>query len=191
VTAAWIDPEVGVHDEIISDMEAQEPKGHKSGKAAFYINKHEDVGAPSAVLPNATNFKTHSDFVNEAIAQGKSHEVHPVTMAMHKDGKLSGWFMPRPDIIRDHGKVVTPNGPDEVQRETLNDHYFEEPYQDFMSRQLDAIPERPADVPTWGRKAAFAYGLGPENQREFARHSLLSEGQKNKFQTAERDFSCS
>jgi hypothetical protein len=60
----------------------------------FYVNRDEDIGSLSARLPGATDFKTHHDYVHDAIADGKIDEVHPKTLAMYRDKKLSGWWQP-------------------------------------------------------------------------------------------------
>jgi len=56
----------------------------------YYVNGVEDIGSISmATRRPDTRYQTHADFVRKAIANGKGDEVHPLTMAMYKQGKLS------------------------------------------------------------------------------------------------------
>lgn len=56
----------------------------------YYVNGIEDLGSVSmATRRPDTRYQTHADFVRKAIESGKGDEVHPLTMAMYKQGKLS------------------------------------------------------------------------------------------------------
>jgi hypothetical protein len=56
----------------------------------YYVNGIEDLGSVSmATRRPDTRYQTHADFVRKAIDSGKGDEVHPLTMAMYKQGKLS------------------------------------------------------------------------------------------------------
>ena len=92
-------------EKIFSDNEANFNEGHydlsedprdytKNRKPFIYLNKGEDPGALSAVLPDTTHLKTHMDYVDDAIKAGRGHEVHPVTMARYQAGNLSHWTQP-------------------------------------------------------------------------------------------------
>jgi len=56
----------------------------------YYVNGVEDLGSVSTVTRRPdTRYQTHADFVRKAIDSGRGDEVHPLTMAMYKQGKLS------------------------------------------------------------------------------------------------------
>jgi hypothetical protein len=54
----------------------------------LYKNTGEDRGSISVSLNDASRLKSHADYVQEAIASGKGHEVHPKTMEMFRQGHL-------------------------------------------------------------------------------------------------------
>jgi hypothetical protein len=64
--------------------------GDTQGKdvAAYYRNEVEDRNSTSVVLNNRHPLLTHSDYVRDAIANGKEHEVHPTTLDMYHRGSL-------------------------------------------------------------------------------------------------------
>jgi len=63
--------------------------------ALFYANKGEDYDSTSISVADPTRLKSQSDFVRDAIAAGKADEVHPITMAMFKEGHLDrGAYIP-------------------------------------------------------------------------------------------------
>lgn len=56
----------------------------------YYVNGIEDLGSISVATRRPdTRYQSHADFVRKAIESGKGDEVHPLTMAMYKQGKLS------------------------------------------------------------------------------------------------------
>jgi hypothetical protein len=56
----------------------------------YYVNGIEDLGSVSMATHRPdSRYQTHADFVRKAIDSGKGDEVHPLTMAMYKQGKLS------------------------------------------------------------------------------------------------------
>jgi hypothetical protein len=54
----------------------------------YYKNAVEDPTSLSAVLPRSRAL-THYDYVKKAIDAGKGHEVHPETLRLYNEGKLS------------------------------------------------------------------------------------------------------
>jgi hypothetical protein len=61
----------------------------------YYQNKHEDIGSLSMASNEPEKFKRQADYVREAIASGKGHEVHPTTKAMYEQGILDkGTYLP-------------------------------------------------------------------------------------------------
>jgi len=61
----------------------------------YYPNRVEDRGSLSMASNEPDKFKRQADYVREAIASGKGHEVHPVTKAMYDQGVLDkGLYLP-------------------------------------------------------------------------------------------------
>jgi hypothetical protein len=75
-------------------------------KAKFYVNAFEDAGSISALVPHVTSIKTHADYVRDAIAAGRGHEVHPVTMSRYLAGNLSAWNYYNPEMRSAVGRSV-------------------------------------------------------------------------------------
>jgi hypothetical protein len=151
----WVNPAVEVEKSIVSDAQAQTPNPdvnlHPEGKAQPYLNKIEDPGAMSMVLPKATDLKTHADFVERALAEGKEDEVHPQTLAMYRAGALTGWRQPHWMSQRNAAKVKS-NGPALFGDEKTKAGFS----------YADAELTRPEDDPDWGPKASH-YGLDKEH----------------------------
>lgn len=78
----------------------------KSGENTvhYYKNDVEDVGSTSALVRDPSRLKSQSDFVEDAIRNGKADEVHPITMAMHLTGRLGKWTQNLNDSISKTGK---------------------------------------------------------------------------------------
>ena len=76
----------------VSDTTANSDRETKN-KNLYYNNDFEDTSSLSVVANKAHGNEvpayTHSDYVAQAIANGKGHEVHPTTMAMYNSGALS------------------------------------------------------------------------------------------------------
>lgn len=81
---------------VVEDRDAN-PEKHfepsEAWKAAptsmYYENSVEDPGSISVVSKKPSAVRSHEDYVGQAIAEGKEHEVHPRTLALYKAGKLS------------------------------------------------------------------------------------------------------
>jgi len=56
---------------------------------AYYENEHEDKGSLSLVVHDPSRLKSHHDYVQQAIKEGKEGEVHPYTMQLYKSGSLN------------------------------------------------------------------------------------------------------
>ena len=65
--------------------ESRRPAGVKN---VYYKNDFEDAGSTSLSIQDASRLKSQSDFVEDAIRNGKANEVHPLTMAKHIAGTL-------------------------------------------------------------------------------------------------------
>ena len=167
--AGKISPKAKIDSRVYSDGEAN--IGHPAyntapfegqiepnfKKVVFYPNNAEDNSSLSAVLPNASLLKTHSDYVKEAISKGKGDEVHPKTMAMYKAGVLGAW---KHDVSSARGMVQA----------RFERHPQPEPLFD-----VENAPE-PVSEPNftykWNEGApdwrATSSGMGIENPREVA-----------------------
>jgi hypothetical protein len=95
VYALHVPPERFINgvDSLVSDYHANHsPDLHDNAQgtevAAYYRNEVEDQNSTSVVLNNRHKALTHSDYVRDAIANGKEHEVHPLTLAMYHAGSL-------------------------------------------------------------------------------------------------------
>lgn len=83
----------------VSDEEANKPEYEHEDEhgdtepinkdySEYYTNAGEDFGSTSVAVRNEHRLRSHRDFVKQAIAQGKSHEIHPETMRQYQTGRL-------------------------------------------------------------------------------------------------------
>lgn len=87
----------------ISDSDANllggwHPK-HADPPVHYYRNYVEDMMSTSAIVRDPSRLKSHSDYVQEAIRNGKADEVHPITMAQHLTGNLGKWTQTLSDSL--------------------------------------------------------------------------------------------
>lgn len=76
-------------DDPISDVAANDLSNVKSmQRPTAYKNDYEDKHSLSVIIPRIPGPVTHSDFVKEAIDNGRRHEVHPRTLALYDRGLL-------------------------------------------------------------------------------------------------------
>lgn len=80
-----------------------DPK-HSDSPVHYYQNLVEDVSSTSAVVRDPSRLKSQSQFVEEAIRNGKVDEVHPFTMAKHLTGTLGVHKQPLQDTLSRVGK---------------------------------------------------------------------------------------
>jgi hypothetical protein len=99
------------HD--VADMKVME-----RNKGGYYKNEHEDEGSISYVSLEPKGVKSQADYVTQAIAKGKEHEVHPITLGLYRAGQLS---QPAPISRENAIKTTDLNGMDDY----IHEKYWE------------------------------------------------------------------
>jgi hypothetical protein len=92
--------------------------------------RRDNPGRPSVAMRNdalghSKGFTTQSEFVHDAIARGKAHEVHPETMDLYKKGTLDTTPMSNHEISHDIYGVSTFISP---QFQFNHEYYASSPY---------------------------------------------------------------
>jgi hypothetical protein len=83
---AWYqDEELNDYMDIPNDHPDKDPLGNTPW---YYFNTAEDTTSASAVIPRSRAL-THSDYVKQALEQGKGDEIHPETLRRYQNGTLS------------------------------------------------------------------------------------------------------
>ena len=88
----YVTPESRLHKPA-EDWDANDKKVVKKlTHPLAYTNEFEDSGSMSVVIPNPMRGPlTHSQYVTEAIREGRGHEVHPETMWLYNKGVLDNY----------------------------------------------------------------------------------------------------
>lgn len=95
----WYVPYASETKKVVSDEEANDGYVHEDylgeggvsfpkDRSEYYRNDVEDPGHVSLAVRNEHRLRSQSDFVKQAIFQGRGHEVHPETMRQYQAGTL-------------------------------------------------------------------------------------------------------